>query len=110
MAEEIKEICENEGCEPQVQPNFPLWIIHYHTRGDKNCVGLAIVKAPDCHIAERIFRSKSAFNGCQEKLRVREIKEVYYLPCPDLLAEEYVPFLPPKLPPQRKIGKTKNEK
>ncbi len=105
----IKEGCEETNCAKEVHPAFPLWIIHYFVRGHCKYKGFAIVKAPDCHTAETIFRSKSAHNGNQENLKVAEIKEVYYLPCPDLLAEEYMEDVPPPLPPKRKIGKTKHE-
>ena len=107
MEEEIKGCCQQDNCKPEVQPVMPLWIINYTTVGDKPCLGLAVVKAMDCHMAERIFLSNSAFNGIQEKIRIQQIKEIYFLPCPDLLAEEYVPYYPPKLPPQRRIGKKK---
>ena len=107
MKEELEETCQQDNCKPEVEPILPLWIINYTTVGDNPCLGLAIVKAMDCHMAERIFKSKSAFNGCEEKIRIQQIKEVYSLPCPDLLAEEYVPYYPPKLPPQRKISKRK---
>ena len=107
MIEDInKENCESTECTPEIVPNFPLWIINYKVVGPQQYAGLAIVKAPDCHMAERIFLSKTAHNGRPCDVKVMELKEVYSLPCPDLLAEEYVPMIPPKLPPKRQIGKT----
>ena len=108
MKEElIKEECESTGCAPEVVPNFPLWIINYKVVGPQQYAGFAIVKAPDCHIAERIFLSKTAHNGRLDNVKIMELKEVYTLPCPDLLAEEYLPMIPPKLPSKRQIGKKK---
>lgn len=107
MEEEVKCGCRQDNCEPKIEPVFPLWIINYLILGDDSYLGLAIVKAPDCHIAEQIFKTNSAFNGTMEKIRIQQIKEVFTLPCPDLLAEEYVQFTPPKMPLQRRIGKRK---
>ena len=106
MEEEIKTNCESTGCEPQpIGPPYPLWVLHYHITGNENYRGVAVVKAVDCNQAEQIFRSKSAHNGTQCKIRVTEIKEVYDMPCPDLFAEEYVKATPPPLPKPRRIGK-----
>lgn len=105
MKEEVTCECQQDNCEPKAKPVFPLWIINYLIVGDNPHLGLAIVKAPDCHIAEQIFKNNSAFNGTVEKIRIQQVKEVFTLPCPDLLAEEYVPYRPPKLPPKREIGK-----
>jgi len=105
MKEELEETCQQDNCKPEVPPVMPLWIINYKVVGNKPYAGLAVVKALDCRMAESVFLSKTAHNGCPDKVKIMEIKEVYTLPCPDLLAEEYIPFISPKLPPVRKIGK-----